>query len=177
MKTGIKYIIILFIFTSCSNRNKTIPKDNYSHIFITENLESYAQDLNDNDRVIKDTVLAFKLHKILDSNNSFERYLYDFVYYLPMENNLQYDIVVRTDESSIREYIVLNNYRDVNKCIEITASYADEPYSYDRYSIIRNDSLITYTITQSYYVKQETELEIEVYPKKDTIIDVISPFK
>jgi hypothetical protein len=146
------------------------------NIFKIDDAGKYTQMLKNNDCRIKDTSLAFRLYCILDSNNDFERYLNDFIYYLPLKKYSNYDMIIRTDDYSVKEYIVLDNFNQINKCIEVAGSYGDGPYSEDKFSIIKNDSLITYTIRTNYFVDDKTDITLDIPPKIDTIVSIIYPF-
>jgi hypothetical protein len=141
-------------------------------IFKIDKPDRYTQMLEDNNCVINDTLLAFRLYSLLDSNNDFERYLNDFIYYLPLKKHANYDIVIRTDDYSIKEYIILDNFNSINKCIEVAGSYGDGPYSYDKFSILRNDSLITYMITTTYFLDEVADTVLNIPPHIDTTINV-----
>jgi hypothetical protein len=171
-KKNIYLLILVFLHSCIIEKVYTIdPTESTTHVFKLENTDQYVQNLIDNKLQIRDSLLIFELSKCLGDNLDY--YLNYFVYYLISQDNKGRIDIIRTDDYSTREYLVfMNNLKSISHCIEVAAEKGDGANYYYKFSEMKNDSLITYSITETYILDETADTILNVPPIIDTTIDI-----
>jgi hypothetical protein len=146
-------------------------KKNAIQIFKIDNAAKYQQELVDKNMIITDSALVKNLAMIL--GDDFGYYLNFFTYYFILEDLHKDFQFVRTDDYSIRKYLIIGDFTHVKSCVEIAAEGGDGAELFYEFSEKRNDSLITYLITEKYLLDSITDTILNRPPIIDTMIKVV----